>query len=106
MKKTEDEITDQLIGICPIPPLIEAIQLISQFAFSVESEPLEDIEEEGQEQINKEEYLQRTYTIEKQNNQVMASSTSELLNIPEELIVKQNIEMVIKIVRIFKKYKD
>lgn len=65
LKKMEDEQNDQLTGISPIPPLIEAIQLISQFAFSVEPEPFENIEENEKQQ---------------QNNYLAISSTNEQLN--------------------------
>jgi len=56
------------MGISPLPPLVEAIQLISQFAFSVEPEPFENLEENE---------------IQQQNNQMSTTSISEQLNKPE-----------------------
>nr|CAD2196393.1 unnamed protein product [Meloidogyne enterolobii] len=68
LKKMDDESNDQLMGISPLPPLVEAIQLISQFAFSVEPEPFENLEENE---------------IQQQNNQMSTTSISEQLNKPE-----------------------
>ncbi|CAK5042479.1 unnamed protein product [Meloidogyne enterolobii] len=81
LKKMDDESNDQLIGISPPPPLVEAIQLISQFAFSVEPEPFENLEENEIQQ--------------QQNNQMSTTSISEHLNKPEiETTIEKQKEIV------------
>ena len=100
MKKTDDEPNDQLTGISPIPPLIEAIQLISQFAFSVEPEPYDENIEDGQKD-NEQNFQESQFCHEKQeNNQLASSSTNVQLidkleinkaTLEKQKIVKQNI---------------